>query len=74
MLKDLSVLEIIKFLSGLCYAKKRLDKSGMIKFKVYDVKDWPKNNYNTHITHISRSKGNQAIKFGQLIKHSVRNI
>ena len=24
--------------------------------------------------HISRSKGNQAMKFGQLIKHNTRNI
>ena len=24
------------------------------------------NNYNTHIVHISRSKGNQKMKFGQL--------
>ena len=29
----------------------------------------------THIfTNISRSKGNQAMKFGQLIEHNIRNI
>ena len=41
----------------------------MVNFKIYDVTDWTTNNYNT-----SESKGNQAMKFGQLIKWSVRNI
>ena len=29
---------------------------------------------NTHVTNISRSKGNQTIKFGQLIEYNMRNI
>ena len=32
------------------------------------------NNCNTCIKNISRSKGNQTIKFGQLIDHDMRNI
>ena len=29
---------------------------------------WLTSNYDTHVTHISRSKGNQAMKFGPLIE------
>ena len=32
------------------------------------------NNYNTRIAHISRSNGNQTMKFGQLIEYNTRNI
>ena len=46
----------------------------MVNFKIDDVIDWTVNNYNTHITQISRKKGNQVIKIGHLIKFSVRNI
>ena len=46
----------------------------MVNFKIYDVTNWTTNNSNTHSSNISRSKGNQATKFGQLINHSVRNI
>ena len=28
---------------------KRLDKKAKVNFKIYDVTDWIKNNYNTHI-------------------------
>ena len=64
MLKALFVLEIFTFLSWLFgYVEKRLDKKAMVNFKIYDVTDWTTNNYN-----ISESKGNQAMKFGQLIK------
>ena len=34
----------------------------MVNFKIYDVTD------------ISRSKSNQAMKFGQIIKYSMKNI
>ena len=30
-------------------------------------------NHNAHSTNISRSKGNQAMKFGQLINYNARN-
>ena len=45
----------------------------LVNFKIYDVTDRTTNNYNTHILNISRIKSNQAMKFGQLIKYSVRN-
>ena len=32
------------------YLEKRLDKEALINFKIYDVSDWTKNNYNTNIT------------------------
>ena len=75
MLKALFVLEVFTFLSWLFgYAEKRLDKKAMVNLKIYDVKDWAINNCNTYIPNISRSKGNQAMKIGQLIKYSVINI
>ena len=40
---------------------------------MYDVTTWLTNDYNTHLPNISRSKGNQTMKFGQLIEYN-RNI
>ena len=70
MLKTLFVLEIFLFLLRLLgYDKNRLiRKQGLIS-KYYDVTDWATNNYNTSIgqyLNVSRDKGNQAKKFGQL--------
>ena len=45
-----------------------------VTFKIYDVTDWTTNNYNIHIAQYLKSEGNQAMKFGQLIKYSVRNM
>ena len=47
----LFVIEIFKFLSGLfVYVEKRLYQKHKVNFKIYDITDWTKNNYNTHIT------------------------
>ena len=46
----------------------------MVDFKIHDVTDCKTNNYNTHIVQISISKGNQAMKLGQLMEYSIRNI
>ena len=49
-------------------------RNGLIKkygFKFYDVRAWLKNNCNTNI---SRNKGNQTMKFGQIIECNMRNI
>ena len=32
------------------YIEKRLDKKAMVNFKIHEVTDWTRNNYNTHIT------------------------
>ena len=40
----------------------------------YMASTWLTNNCNTHITNISRSKGNQAMKFSQLRDYNMRNI
>ena len=56
------------------YEEKRLDKEAIDNFKIYDVKEWTTNNYNTHIVHISSSQCNQAMKIGQLIEYNTRNI
>ena len=37
----------------------------MINFKIYDVTNWTTYNHNTHSTSFSRSKGKQAMKFGE---------
>ena len=44
----------------------------ILKFK--DVTNWIVNNTIVILTNISRSKGSQAMIFGQLIKYSMRNI
>ena len=52
-------------------------KNGLMKkiiFKIYDVTTWETINCNTHISHISRIKRNQTMKFGQLIEYNIKNI
>ena len=74
-LKTLLVLKIFKFLSLLFgHVAERLDQKYKVPFKFYDVTAWLTNNCNTHIAHISRSKDNHVMKFGQLIEHNMRNI
>ena len=74
--KGLFVLKIFKFLSWLFgHLAKRLDKKDKVNFKFYDVTAWLINNCNIHIfPNISRSKGNQTMKFSQLIDFNMRNI
>ena len=69
MLKALFIFELFTFLSWYFgYLVKRRDKKAMFNFKSYDV-------VTTHILpNISRSKGNQTTKFGQLIEHTMRNV
>ena len=65
--KALFVLKIFKFLSWLFGpVAKRFDKKDKVKFKIYDVTAWSINNFTTYTANISRSKGNQTMKFGQL--------
>ena len=49
-LKAIFVLKIFTFLSWLFgYVEKRLDNNkAMVNFKIYDVTDWIKNNFNTY--------------------------
>ena len=73
--KALFVLKIFKFLSWLFgHGAKQLDNKRKVDFKFYDITAWLANNRNAHITHISSSKGNQTMKYGQLIECSMRNI
>ena len=67
--KALFVLKISKFLSQhFGHVSKRFDQKDQVNFKFYDVK------IVIHILpNISRSKGNQTKKFGQLIKCNMRN-
>ena len=43
-------------------------------FKVYDITNWETDNYNTHISRYLKNKGNQTMKFGQLIEYNMRSI
>ena len=73
MFNALFVLEIFKFLSWLFgYVEKQLDKKAMANFKIYNIKNWARNNCNTHIAQIARS--NQTIKSGQSVEYNMRNI
>ena len=59
-LKGRFVLKILKLLSCLFDHVEKHVGYDKVNFEIYDVKTWKINN--------SRSKGNQAIKFGRLIQ------
>ena len=51
-----------------------LNKRAKLNFKIYEVINWPTNNYNIYIfSNISKSKMNPKIKSGQLIEYNMRN-
>ena len=72
--KALFVLKIFKFLSWLFgHVAKRLDKKDQVNLKLASQPG--EQTIAIHILpNISRSKGNQTIKFGQLIECKMRNI
>ena len=75
MLKALFVLEVFQILSwGFGHVKKWLDKKVKVNFKIYDVIDWQQVIAMHMMSGISRSKGSQAMKFGQLMEDNTRNI
>ena len=76
ILKALFVLKIFNFLSRLFHhIKKRPDYKDKANFKIHDVTTWLAKICNRHIlANISRSKDNQAMKFGQLIEYNKINI
>ena len=75
MLKALFVLEMFKFLSWLYGFVKRLHRKAKINFEIHDITFWTTNNFNTYIVqYLIRTKDNQAMKLGKLIKYNVRNI
>ena len=45
----------------------------MVNFNIYDITDWTINTIHI-LPSISRSKGNQTIKFGQLVEYNMINI
>ena len=61
---------IFKFLSGTFWlCRKRLDKKAKVNFKIYDVTTSEKTIKIHRVPNISRSKGNQINKFGQLMEY-----
>ena len=74
-LKSLFVLKIFNFLSWLFgHVAKRLDKKDKINVKFYDVRAWLTKIVIHILFNISRSKGNQTMKFSQSIEWNMRNI
>ena len=72
--KALSILKVFKFLSWLFgHIAEQVDNENKVNFKFCDVTAWL-----TIVLHIlcnmSRIKGNQTMKFGQLIECNMRNI
>ena len=68
ILKALFVAKIFRLLSW--HMKKRLDKKDRVNFRIYDVTNWMKQTITIHILpNISRSKGDQTMKFGKLIEY-----
>ena len=62
----------LDFSSGVA---KQLDLKHKVTFKIYYMTAWLTNNCNTYILpNISRSNGNQTMKFGQLINYNMRII
>ena len=54
-----------------------MQENGLIRnvnFKIYDVTNWEKINYDTHIANISRSKHNQKMKYDQLVEYNFKII
>ena len=45
-----------------------------VNFKIYDVTAFLTNSCNTHIAQYLESKGNQTMKFGQLIDYNMKTI
>ena len=45
---------------------KLLDKKAKVNFKIYDVRNWKKSNFNTH------SQDNRTMKYSQLMEHNIR--
>ena len=59
------------------YVEKWLDKKAKINFKIYNITNWETNNTIIRYTFrliFSRSKGNQAMEFGQLTEYDIKNI
>ena len=54
--------------------KKRLNQKNKVNLKIHDVTACITNNCNTNIAQYLKKKGNQAMKFGQLIEYNMRNI
>ena len=66
--KALLVLKVLSF----CYDflvmyKKWLYQKDTVNFKIHDITTW-------FLPNISRSKNNQAMKFGQLTEYNMKNI
>ena len=74
-LKVLSVLKIFRFLSKrFGQVEKRLDQKDMVDFKFMLSQPGKQTIAILILPNMSRCKGNQAMKLGQLIECNMRNI
>ena len=74
--KALLILEMFTFWHFWYFgcAGTRLDKNVKVNFKIYDVTSGIIKIQIDILPDISRSKGNQKMKFGQLVGYNMRNI
>ena len=49
-------------------------KKDKVNFKIYEFTTWEKSSCIHILPNISKNKGNQTVKFGQLVECSVKNI
>ena len=74
----ISLQKLFSFSRYLCFCLTFCIKTASVKrsgnFKFYDVTAWLTNNCNTLIAQYVEKKGNQTMKFSQLIECNMRNI
>ena len=74
-IKILFVLKMIRFLSGIfAHVKKQLNQKDQTDFKIMASQPWKQTTSIHILSNTSRSKDNQAMKFGHLIEFNMTNI
>ena len=53
--------------------EKQFDQKEKVNFKYYDATAWETAKCNLHIAQYPTSKGNQTMKFAQLIEYNIKN-
>ena len=56
------------------YSGEPLRLINKVNFKIHDVTPRLTNSCNTHMVQYLKKKGNQTMKFGQLLEYNMRNI
>ena len=68
--KIIFIFEVLNFcVKFFSHLRRWFDKKAKFNFTIFSVNYWEINNYNTDFAQYKKSKGNQAMKFGQLIEY-----